>query len=118
MTQALGERGETIAADYLRDQGYGIIARNWRCRLGEIDLVAQRHDTWVFCEVKTRRNSSMEQTLAAITAQKWQRVIHTVYAYLVAHDLNDVDCRIDAIGVVLYDQQSTLIEHIEDAIDW
>src|SRR3954464_14821429 len=74
----LGRRGEDLAARYLTDLGYRILARNWRCRSGEIDLVAADLEpgrrTIVFCEVKTRSGLGFGDPLEAITWAKGRRL--------------------------------------------
>jgi putative endonuclease len=79
---AIGRRGEDAALDhYLRD-GYRLVARNWRCRLGEIDLVVARGSVVVVCEVKTRRGSSLGGPWESVTARKQQRLRRLAQAFL------------------------------------
>ena len=65
--RALGEYGERLAARYLRDAGFTVLDRNWRCEVGEIDLVARLDDCLVVCEVKTRRHEDYGGPAAAVT---------------------------------------------------
>ena len=119
MTQemTLGQHGETLAADYLTARGYIIRERNWHCRVGEIDLVAQKDTIWIFIEVKTRRQR--DAALASITPQKRERLVSAVYAYLEANGLDEAQWRVDAIGVtVMGRDEAPQIEHVEDALDW
>lgn len=118
MTQDLGAEGEDLAADYLEQQGYRIIERNWHCRRGELDIIAKDGDVWVFCEVKTRRNVPAQQAFANITVRKRERLIAAAHDYMNTHDLEDIMWRIDAIGVVLTHSDPPVIEHVEDALDW
>ena len=113
-----GNYGEKLAADYLRQKGYDILATNWHCQRGEIDIVARKDDMLVFVEVKTRRKSSTEAAFANITAKKRERLIATVYTYLDEHADGDKEpiWRIDAIGVAL--SRPPVIDHVEDALDW
>lgn len=71
---SLGRLGEDLAADYLIEQGYKILARNWRCRHGEIDLVAMDGNTMVFIEVKTRRTVRLGQPEEAVDIRKQKRL--------------------------------------------
>ncbi|MGJ3237815.1 MAG: YraN family protein [Anaerolineae bacterium] len=119
MKRQIGAIGEALAVQYLRDAEYDILAQNWHCPYGEVDIVACYDQTiWVFCEVKTRRGTTTQQALTAITDRKRQRLIATAHAYLSAHMLEQVSWRIDAIAVVLHHNQPPSIEHVEDALDW
>ena len=81
---ATGRMGEEAAADYLANLGYRIIARNWRCRIGEIDLIADDGGTLVFVEVRARKNPTRFGTaLEAVTPLK-QRQVREVAAYYLA----------------------------------
>ncbi len=103
--QALGAYGERLAADHLERQGLTILDRNWRCRFGEIDLVARDGATVVVCEVKTRTTDRFGGPLAAITPQKATRLRRLAAAWLEAHDLERtvrVDgVRIDVVSVMV-----------------
>ena len=72
--QALGARGEEAVAAWYQDRGYQVLARNWRCRDGEIDLIARRGATVVFCEVKTRSSSAFGGAAEAVTRSKQARL--------------------------------------------
>ena len=71
--QRLGQSGEELAARWYRAQGYEIVARNWRCRAGEIDIVARQGDLTVFCEVKTRTSTRFGLPVEAVGAAKQLR---------------------------------------------
>jgi len=77
-----GPRGEDYAAAYLTANGYAIAARNYRTRLGEIDLVAQKDDVVAFVEVKTRRTGAWGGAAAVVTPQKQRKIILAAQAYL------------------------------------
>lgn len=70
----LGRVGEEQAAEWYRSQGYALAARNWRCREGEIDLIARRGRTWVFVEVKARSTSAFGEPIEAVTPAKAARI--------------------------------------------
>jgi len=72
--QALGAAGEEAAAAWYRANGYEIVARNWRCKDGELDLVARRGRTYVFCEVKTRTTAAFGAPIEAVGRVKQQRL--------------------------------------------
>ena len=92
-------RGEAIAALFLRLKGYRIEARNWRCPLGEIDIVAWDRDTLVFVEVKARTGTSAGAPQEAVNARKQARLIQLAEAYLARHRGPTPPCRFDVIAV-------------------
>jgi putative endonuclease len=98
----LGDFGEAAAVAHMQKQGYRLLVRNWRCPLGEIDLVAQQDDQVVFVEVRTRRGSNAVAPEESVTPTKQQRLIALAYAYLEAHELPDsTPWRIDVIAVII-----------------
>lgn len=72
--RALGARGEDVAAAWYERRGYEVVARNWRCRDGELDLVVRSGRTYVFCEVKTRRTTAFGAPVEAVTRDKQMRI--------------------------------------------
>lgn len=116
--QQLGKRGEDTAAQYLLQHNYTIIARNWHCKWGELDIIAQQQAVIVFVEVKTRYGDTPINPFENITPAKRKRLIASVYAYLQAHPLTEVVWRIDAVGIALPRSGQPIIEHVEDALDW
>jgi putative endonuclease len=72
--RALGASGEDAAAAWYEANGYEVVARNWRCRQGELDLVARRGRTFVFCEVKTRTTTAFGAPVEAVTRTKQARI--------------------------------------------
>jgi putative endonuclease len=96
---SLGRRGEELAAAELIRRGYRLCRRNWRCRAGEVDIVAQ-HDGWlVFVEVRTRRGPDMGTPEASLTPAKQARMIRVAQSYLDAFGFADLDWRIDVVAV-------------------
>lgn len=114
--QSLGKRGEDIAAQHLIQRGYKIVARNWHCKFGELDIIATQETTMVFVEVKTRCGDT--PAFENITTNKRRRLIASVHAYLQIHELTNLIWRIDAIGVALPRNNPPVVEHVEDALDW
>jgi putative endonuclease len=114
---ALGRLGEQCAADYLTRAGYRLIARNWRCRLGEIDLVALQGDQFVFVEVKTRRGRGQgpEESVGPAKARRLQAL---ACAYLEAAGVLDgAAWRIDVVAVEIDGAGRLLrLEQIESAV--
>lgn len=114
----LGHWGESVAATYLQSQGYHIVARNWRCRQGEIDLVAQVGVVLVFVEVKTRRGEQMGSPEEGITPQKSRKLIEMAQQYLWKNDVNeDTEWRVDMVAVEL-DTSGKLLrcDHVQNAV--
>ncbi len=112
----LGAWGELVAATHLESLGYHIIARNWRCRYGEIDLIAQAGEWVAFVEVKTRRGQNMGAPEEGLTPAKARKLTHLAAYYMAEHDL-DADWRIDLVAVEL-DSSGKLVrcEHIPNAV--
>lgn len=113
----LGSWGESLAASYLEGQGYQMLQRNWRCPRGEIDLVMQAGATLVFVEVKTRRGQAMGTPEEGLTPHKARKLLQLGLHYLYAHDLDEVDWRIDLVAVEL-DKYGKLLrcDHIPNAV--
>ena len=113
----LGRWGEQLAASHLKSLGYQILERNWRCRRGEIDLVASAGEVLVFVEVKTRRGRDHGMPEEALTKAKVRRLLELSQRYLLEHDLEDVDWRVDMVAVEL-NRQGELVrcEHVPNAV--
>src|SRR6266545_1304831 len=111
----LGRRAEALACDRLAAAGLVMVARNWRCRHGEIDLVATAPGLVVFCEVKARRSSAYGTPAAAVTARKQTRLRALAAAWLAttAHPPSRV--RFDVIAVTWPQGSVPLVEHLEGA---
>jgi putative endonuclease len=115
--QHLGRRGEALAAERLAALGYTLVARNYRCAAGEIDLVARRGEAWVFVEVRTRRGGRFGTPEDSITLRKRQHLIAAAQTYLQAHQLADVAWRIDVVAVELSSRGELVrVDVIENAI--
>jgi len=99
--KATGAHGEQLAADYLRRQGYEIVARNWRCAKGEVDIIAREGETLVFVEVRTRRGTRLGSPEESITPAKQARLVSVARTYLAETDCAADDWRIDVIAIVL-----------------
>jgi putative endonuclease len=110
--QDLGRRGEDAAAAYLQRRGVEVVQRNWRCRHGEIDIVAREGETLVICEVKTRRGVWFGTPLDAITYRKAGRLRRLVGAYLAEAGGHAGPVRIDAIGILWESDGLLRVEHL------
>src|SRR5216683_4400336 len=109
---ALGRRGEQLAAEHLEASGLRILARNWRCSEGEIDIVAAERRALVVCEVKTRSGVRYGTPLEAITRQKRNRLRRLAVRWLVAHGVLFDEIRIDVIGVLRAESGDFTVEHV------
>jgi len=90
-----GARAEELCAELLRGSGLHVLARNWRCRHGEIDLVAEEGGTLVFAEVRYRRNQRYGGAAESVTAAKQARLVAAARLYLMRRP--DADCRFDVL---------------------
>ena len=99
--QGLGRTGERLAAEELTHQGYRIIERNFRCRHGEIDLIAEDANDLIFIEVKTRRGSAYGLPEEAVTPRKQQKIVQVATYYLDLHACSERSWRIDVVAVQL-----------------
>lgn len=95
-----GDRGEQIAERELRKKGYKILARKFRSRFGELDLVAQDRDTLVFVEVKTRMNKKFGLPEEAVTPWKLQHISKTAEYFCVINHLQRVKMRIEVVAIL------------------
>jgi len=108
-----GSWGEETAAEYLITKGYKIVERNYRCKIGEIDIVAYDGNVLVFIEVKARSNMKFGLPCEAITNTKLRHIKRTISYYTVINNIEDVDIRIDAVEI-LVKEGVTFIHHIEN----
>jgi putative endonuclease len=108
--QALGKTGEDLAAAELERRGYAVLARRYRTRHGEIDIVARDDETLVFVEVKFRVSGECGMAAEAVTRDKQRRLGSMAADYLARHDLSDVACRFDVVAI-----DGDVLTVIEDA---
>jgi putative endonuclease len=109
-----GQKGENAACRYLEDGGYTILDRNYRAERYEIDIVARRGDTVVFCEVKTSRTRLFGSAVSWVTPAKTRRIAQAAFEYIRTHDLGKSSYRFDVIGID-HDEGGAVISHIENA---
>lgn len=107
--RAVGSEKEQIAAEYLKDCGYEILECNYRCRLGEIDIVAKNGAYLVFVEVKYRKNLKMGSPLDAVNIAKQQKIRKVCQWYLMEKRFNDIPIRFDVVGIL--GNEITLIQN-------
>jgi putative endonuclease len=113
----LGTRGEKLARDFLRKKGYRLRETNYRCREGEIDIVAQHGDYLVFVEVRTRSSADFGSPEESVTAAKREKLVSLALRYLQTHQNSPPFWRIDVVAIEL-DQKGKVsrIELIENAV--
>ncbi len=111
----LGSRGEKIAAKFLRKQGYQIIEKNYRSRLGEIDIVAKEDESIVFVEVKTRRSTDFGLPEEALSYDKRRRLSKLALGYLAHRRIKDTNCRFDMVSILMDTKKVKHIKLIKNA---
>jgi putative endonuclease len=109
---AIGAYGERLAARHLVEQGLVVLDRNWRCPVGEIDLVLRDGDVLVVCEVKTRTSSVCGTPHEAITPVKLARLRRLAAAWVHEHDVHPADLRLDLVAVLRPRRGPSEIEHV------
>ena len=97
--QEFGKSGEDRAADELERRGYAILARRYRTRHGEIDIVARDGDTTVFVEVKARTTAEFGSAADAVTRSKQRQVVSMAWDYVVRNGLSESRCRFDVVAI-------------------
>ncbi|MCE5314369.1 MAG: YraN family protein [Armatimonadota bacterium] len=111
----IGRSAEILAASELGKRGYRIVASNYRCRYGEIDLIANEAGCLVFVEVKCRRSTKFGTPAEAVTPVKQQKLITTARHYLDELGLGDCECRFDVVEVSSSDGRLCVTDIIRDA---
>lgn len=97
---ALGRYGEDVAVRYLQDLGLVVLDRNWRCSLGELDVIAREGGCLVVCEVKTRRSDEFGGPLQAVSPRKVRRMRQLVLRWLDERQVHVPEIRFDVIGII------------------
>lgn len=110
--EAIGRYGERVAAAHLRELGMVVLATNWTCKYGEIDIVARDGATLVVCEVKTRTGTSHGTGLEAITGQKATRLRRLAAYWLEVHRIQPEAVRIEVVSVFVPPRGGPRIERV------
>ena len=95
----LGKKGEDFACKFLEKNGYQIIKRNYRNRVGEIDIIAREKDDMVFVEIKTKVSKDFSNPELSVNTSKQKRIIKTALFYLMEKKIKNTGCRFDVIGI-------------------
>jgi putative endonuclease len=114
--QTLGKHGEDLACRELERRGYAIVARRYRRRGGEIDIIARDGETIVFVEVKARQDRAFGGGAHAITAFKRRRIAQIARDYLVRHQRPDCRCRFDVVSIQ-FETGRPVVELFQNAFD-
>lgn len=111
-SQALGTYGEEVAVAFLLRAGLEILDRNWRCEVGELDIVARDGSTLIAVEVKTRTSTAFGHPAEAVSPRKLRRLRQLVWRWLVAHERHAPQVRIDVITVIQGPVGAPQVEHL------
>lgn len=98
----LGRKGEKVAAEFLKKRGYKILALNYVCKFGEIDIIAIQGGVLVFVEVKLRSSNSFGPPELSVNKRKMRQIINAAQAYISSKKLKDIDCRFDVIAITCH----------------
>jgi len=109
---ALGAYGERVAARHLVEHGMVVLDRNWRCGLGEIDLVLREGEELVFCEVKTRSGTAYGHPLEAVDDVKADRLVHLASRWMEERGVTAAQVRFDVVAVIRSDRGAATVEHV------
>ncbi|MBW2707690.1 MAG: YraN family protein [Deltaproteobacteria bacterium] len=112
----LGARGEALAFEEVKRLGYEVMAKNYRCPLGEVDLVAKDGDTLVFIEIKTRKGRPLGFAKEAVNARKQKQISKVALTYMKANHCCDVSARFDVVAISV-GSGPPQIEVIKNAFD-
>ena len=109
----LGQKGEDLAAEHMKNAGFRILCRNWKWGKNEIDIIAEKKEMIIFVEVKTRSDDFQMHPATAVTNEKQRSIIYSADGYIRKFDINK-ESRFDIITVIKTGE-SYQIDHIEDA---
>ena len=117
INKTLGNRGEWLAAQRLESLGYTIRERNWRCPVGELDIIAEKDSVLIFIEVRTRHGDSFGTPEESINKRKQAKLLEVAHTYLEEHREEDRNWRIDVVAIEIGKHAEVVrLEVIEDAI--
>ena len=112
----VGQRGEDLAVDYIQNSGYTVLERNYRCKLGEVDIIARDNDTLVFIEVRTRSSIDFGLPQESINRRKRHQISKVALEYLTRKKLKNIPARFDVIAISLKGEKEK-VEHFKDAFE-
>lgn len=112
-----GDQGEEAAARYLEQHGCRILERQFRTKVGEIDIIAEKGGELIFVEVKTRRPTHFGAPAQAVGRTKQQRIFRTAFLYVQKHGFEERACRFDVIEILAAGESYT-VRHYENAFEF
>lgn len=117
-SRTLGRRGEVYAAEYLEKKGYYILAKNYRTRFGEIDIIAENASILAFIEVKTRTSQRFAQACEAVTTEKQRKIIAAAQSWLICYPTK-LQPRFDVIELIWSNDKEIpyKVQHMENAFE-
>ena len=112
-----GKKGEKAAESFLKKRGYRTIKKNYRTKVGEIDLIAEHNNVLVFIEVKSRTNAALEHPFMAVTPRKQKKIAQTASCFLVQNKVGDREIRFDVVSILPGNENpdSLKVEVLQDA---
>jgi putative endonuclease len=112
----IGQRGEEMAVAYLQNLGYKVLERNYRCKLGEVDIIARDNDTLVFIEVRTRSSLDFGLPQESINRRKRHQISKVALEYMIRRKLKNIPARFDVVAISLEPGKEN-VDHIKDAFE-
>ncbi len=110
----LGKHGEDLAVIFLQKKGFTIIARNYRQKTGEVDIIANDNGTLVFVEVKTRTSTLFGQPYESVTSKKQMQLTRIALDYMTRNKVLEQEARFDVISILIAANGNTAIEHLQN----
>lgn len=110
----LGDRGETIACRALKKRGYKVLKKNYRTKLGEIDIIGLEGETIVFIEVKTRTSDKYGSAADAVDIHKQKRIRKIAASFLLKYKLRDKMCRFDVVCIDIQQSGKPIVEIMQN----
>ncbi len=114
----IGVKGEDIALAHLLAKGHTLLTRNWKCRMGELDLVTRQRDILIFVEVKACSGRGLDAAIMNMTPRKIERLTKAIHYYLDAHNISEPLWQLDFVAVAIPYSGAPLVEHWENALEW
>lgn len=112
----IGQKGENLAVDYLQNAGYTVLERNYRCKLGEIDIIARDNDTLVFIEVRSRSSLAFGLPQESINRRKRHQISKVALEYMIRRKLKNIPARFDVVAVS-FEGRKEKVDLIKDAFE-
>ena len=114
---SLGERGERVACGFLKEQGYEILEKNYKCKIGEIDVIARRRGRLAFIEIKTRTSAQFGTPQEAVTLQKQKKIFKVAQWYLKEKKLGGMPVAFDVVAILWKEGQAPEMRLFADAFE-